>query len=342
MQINRVSVIVVNYNCLSTLNACIGTILSSNSVGELLLVDNASTDKSMESIENYKDSRLKIIRLNKNVGLAAARNLAADRAQFDILAITDADIAVDPKWLDYPCMLLDRHKEFGAVQCNIILRNNINKIASSIMKSGSLQSVSFLEKQYNSYYHILFPVGAAFIIKRSVWNIIGGFDPFFFIGNDDVDFGIRLWSSGFEVVGSKEGTVYHEFGTLRSKKDISPIFKFYALRNMLLIWTKDLQGRSIAKNVLPFFLYYPFMAVRYGGLIGIKGLISYFKDLRLVLDKRYKVQELRRTSDEKIIIMMHDAGTLPIDLLSNDFRLLCKCLNRKSTTSFQISKSIFF
>lgn len=333
MQRNYVSVIVVNYNCSSTLSACIGTILSSNSVGELLLVDNASTDKSMESIEKYKDSRLKIIRLSKNVGLAAARNLAANKAQFDILAITDADIAVDPKWLDYPCMLLDRHKEFGVVQCSIILRNNINKIAKSIMKSGSLQSISFLEKQPHSYYHILFPVGAAFIIKRSVWNIIGGFDPFFFIGNDDVDFGIRLWSSGFEVVGSKEGTVYHEFGTLRSKKDISPIFKFYALRNMLSIWTKDLQGRTIVKNVLPFFLYYPFMALRYGGILGLKGLISYFKHLPLVLEKRYAVQRLRKISDEKIITMMHNAGTLPIDLLSNDLRFLCKSLNRRSKIS---------
>ena len=75
------------------------------------------------------------------------------------------------------------------------------------------------------------------------------------------------------------------------------------------------------------------MALRYGGILGLKGLISYFKHLPLVLEKRYAVQRLRKISDEKIITMMHNAGTLPIDLLSNDLRFLCKSLNRRSKIS---------
>lgn len=320
----RVSVIVVNFNCLSTLNACINTILRSNKVEELLLVDNASTDTSLDSIKQLTDERLKIIRLNRNIGLAAARNYAASKARCNILAITDADIAVDPQWLDYPCLLLERHKEFGAVQCNIILTENVENIATSLLKSNNLESDISFEDKENSYNYYLFPIGAAFVIKREIWDMINGFDSSFFIGNDDVDFGIRLWSSGHKVITSNEGKVYHEFGTLRSQKHISPIFQYYGLRNMLIIWLKNLELKTIIKYVLPFTFLYPFMAVRYGGITGIRGLFSFFKNLPLILSNRLKVQQLRRISDDKIVPMMREAGTMPIDLITTDFRLFCQ------------------
>lgn len=323
-----VSVIVVNYNCLSTLNACIGTILESKYVEELLLIDNASTDGSIESIKHYLDDRLKIICLSRNVGLTSARNLAATQASCSILAITDADIAVDPQWLEYPCSLLELHKEFGAVQCNLILSEDINKIASLLIENNpSILSDSSIEES-NSFYQCLFPVGAAFVIKKDIWKHIGGFDSSLFIGNDDVDFGIRLWLSGYAVVASCKGTVYHKFGTLRSKKHISPIFQFYALRNMFIIWTKNLKSRTIMKHVLPFLLIFPVMTVRYGGIMGVKGMISFLKNLRVVLTKRYEVQSLRRFPDAKIIPMMHQNGTLPIELLTNDFRLIFTHISR--------------
>jgi GT2 family glycosyltransferase len=323
-----VSVIVVNYNCQTTLRACIGTILHSRNVGELLLVDNASTDGSLDSIKQYNDNRLQIVRLQKNFGLTAARNFAATKAKYNILAITDADIAVNPQWLEYPCLLLKNHKEFGAVQCNVVLRENINSIASSLLNSNSIQLSDFSQEKPNSFYRCLFPIGAAFVIKKEVWSTVKGFDKSFFIGNDDVDFGIRLWSSGYEVIGSNEGTVYHKFGTLRSQKKISPIFQFYGFRNMLFIWTKDLQWKSILKHVLPFSLLFPFMAVRYGGLTGIRGLVSFFKNLPSIIEKRQEIQKIRKIQDKKIIQMMHENGTLPIQLITNDLKMFFRKISK--------------
>jgi GT2 family glycosyltransferase len=323
-----VSVIVVNYNCLPTLNACISTILRSKNVKELFLVDNGSTDGSLDIIKQISDNRLKIIILNRNIGLAAARNLAADKTSCDIIAITDADIAVDPQWLDYPCSLLKYHKEFGAVQCNLVLIKDINKIAMHL-KSKESPFRDFSKEKPNSFYESLFPVGAAFVIKKDVWTKVGGFDSSFFIGNDDVDFGIRLWLSGFKVIVSCEGTVYHKFGTLRSQKTISPIFQFYAFRNMLIIWLKNLEGKTILKHVMPFIALYPIMAIRYGRVIGAKGLISFIKNFPSVITKRYEIQNLRRLSDNKIVPMLRQNGALPIEMLTNDFRLILNYLFRR-------------
>ena len=83
----QVSVIVVNYNCYATLRACIKTILLSEEVGELLLIDNASTDGSIELVKTNADTRLKIICLKRNIGLAAARNLAANRAKYNLSSL---------------------------------------------------------------------------------------------------------------------------------------------------------------------------------------------------------------------------------------------------------------
>ena len=114
-----VFVIVVNYNCIETLNDCIRSILLSKGVGGLLLVDNASTDRSLDLLKDCTDARLKIIRLPRNVGLAKARNLAVTKAKGNYIAFTDADSVVDPDWLQAPCSLLETHKEIGAVQCTM-------------------------------------------------------------------------------------------------------------------------------------------------------------------------------------------------------------------------------
>ena len=318
----NVSVIVINYNCISTLQSCIGSILCSDLVAELLLIDNASTDSSMNLTAKYDDFRLKILRLKTNIGLAAARNMAAAKAQGNYLAFTDADIAVDSQWLNYPCLLLERHKEFGAVQCNILRCENIDEIPFSATRVCTSKEDDRSKEKPNSFYDIPFPVGAGFVMRREVWNLVKGFDPCFFIGNDDVDFGIRLLISGFDVVASLEGTIYHKFGTLRSKKEISPIFQFYGFRNMLFIWSKNLQGKTIVKHVLPFALLFPFMAARFGGFLGVKGMFSFLKNLPLILKSRYEVQKIRRTSDEEIIPRMQSSGTLPIQLLINDIHML--------------------
>jgi GT2 family glycosyltransferase len=254
--------------------------------------------------------------------LAAARNFAANKANCDILAITDADIAVNPQWLEYPCYLLKHHNEFGAVQCNIVLSEDINKIASFLLESSTSYSTNVSKKKPDTIYESLFPVGAAFVIRKEVYNKVGGFDSWFFIANDDVDFGIRLWLYGYKVIVSRQGTVYHKFGTLRYQNQISPIFKFYALRNMLLIWTKNLEGKTIFKHVLPFSALYPIMAFRYGRVIGVKGILSFFKNLSYAITKRHEVQCLRKTSDDRIFKMLHQHGALPIDLLINDIRLI--------------------
>lgn len=327
------SVIIVNYNCSLTLEKCISSILNSKRVGELLLVDNASTDGSLHLLDKYAaDSRLRIICLKKNIGLPGARNLAAAEVRNPYIAFADADSIVDPNWLEIPCFILESQKEIGAVQCDVITSSHSEKIAhaSARILVDGCSWIQTPEGRSICHWRWLFPIGAGFVVRRDVWDHVKGFDADFFVGNDDVEFGLRLWLSGYQVVVSSEGTVYHEGGQLRSKKSIAPIFLFYEIKSFLTLWARDLEGWTIVKQVLPFSLLYPFMAVWRGGIEGVKGLVSFLRSLNLTIARRNEVQRLRRTPDSEIIPLMLVASIMPMQLLVRDFRLLCKNFSNRT------------
>jgi len=328
---SNVSVVVVNYNCYSTLNECISSILLSRGVEELILVDNASTDGSMELVEKNTDPRLKIIHLKRNIGLARARNLAAAKAIGHYLAFTDADTKVDGEWLQDPCILLEKHKAIGAVQCKILsyVHSNESSYAEVGLAGWGFKDMS--KESVHSYHRIPFPNGVGFIIRRETWDLVKGFDPAFFVGNDDIDLGIRLWLSGYEVICSNRAIAYHDGGNLRSRKDIAPIFKFCGIKNVLSIWAKDLQGRTLVKEILPFSLIYPFMAFWTGGVWGVMGMLYFLRKLPSILVKRNEVQQLRKTSDERIMPMLQ--CILPTQLLTADLRVLLNYIFRRIRTS---------
>jgi len=281
----------------------------------------------MELVEKITDVRLKIIRLKRNIGLAKARNLAAAKAIGHYLAFTDADSKVDREWLQEPCILLETHKAIGAVQCRILSYKYSNKISYAGMGLEDWDWKGMPKDRLNCYRRILFPIGAGFIIRRETWDLVKGFDPAFFIGNDDVDLGIRLWLSGYEVICGHRAIAYHDGGNLRSRKDIAPIFQFYGIKNQLSIWAKDLQGRTLVKEILPFSLLYPLMAFWQGGVPGVMGMLSFLKNLPSIFVKRNEVQQLRKTSDEKIMPMLQ--SILPVHLLSGDLRVLLKYIFRR-------------
>ena len=327
-----VSVIVVNYNCNTTLKACIESILLSKEVGELLLVDNASTDDSLSLIKKCTDARLKILTLNRNIGLPAARNLAASKTKSRFIAFTDADSVVHPDWLQDPCSLLEKHSEIGAVQCKILSFRNPETISNVGIGLNDLGYYWGMPKEsLNSYRHILFPIGAGFVIRRDAWNLVKGFDSFFFVGYDDIDLGVRLWLSGYAVMCSYKGIVYHDGGHLRKRRGIAPIFQFYSMRNMLYLWAKNLQGRTLAKQMIPFSLLIPFMAFWRFRVAGLMGVTSFLTRAPLTITKRYEVQRLRKIPDKQIVQMLHRSGELPVQIFADSFRELQKHIFRGSS-----------
>lgn len=91
-----VSVIIPNYNAAKYLRQAIGSVLSDDAVIEVVIVDNASTDDSLEVIRSMSDPRIRLICSQTNVGAARARHLAVSHAVGDLLCFLDADDFLSP------------------------------------------------------------------------------------------------------------------------------------------------------------------------------------------------------------------------------------------------------
>ena len=97
-----VSIVMPSYNSAHFIEEAIQSVLSQSYITwELLIVDDCSIDNSVEIIKQWtqKDKRIHLFSLEKNVGAAAARNIALENAQGRYIAFLDSDDVWEPEKL---------------------------------------------------------------------------------------------------------------------------------------------------------------------------------------------------------------------------------------------------
>ena len=112
----KISVLVPCYNAAKHVREAIDSILGQTFADfELILVDDGSTDEPSEIIQSYTDSRIQLVALPKNQGIATARNTAIQEARGEYLAFLDADDVSRPDRLKIQSDYLDSHSGIGLV-----------------------------------------------------------------------------------------------------------------------------------------------------------------------------------------------------------------------------------
>ncbi len=199
-----ISVIVPAYNAEGTLGECLaGLAASTRAPYEIIVVDDASTDRSRE-IANRANVR--VIALDANLGAARAKNRGANVASGDILFFTDSDILVKPDALG---ILAER-----------LTGANLTGVVGVLDGEIPFQDFASRFKNYwmNFTYARLAPektVGlfytSAAAIRREVFAQLGGFDENYHGASliEDSEFGQRLWQGGARVVIEPRVAVIH-------------------------------------------------------------------------------------------------------------------------------------
>src|SRR3989338_1636252 len=94
----KVSLYIPCYNAQDTVRECLESVFGqTRAVDEIVVIDDGSTDSSIKIAKEYP---VKVIRHEKNRGLAACRNSAFEFARNEIIASLDADCAAEPEWLE--------------------------------------------------------------------------------------------------------------------------------------------------------------------------------------------------------------------------------------------------
>ncbi len=217
-RVPTLSTLVVTYNSAAHIGPCLESLLASRGFDavEILVVDNASADAT-RAIITARFPTVRLIASPVNLGFAAANNLAARQATGDYLAIVNPDLTVPPdslrRLVDYleqaPAVgiagprtldtegrvtlsarppyslwhILGMHWYFGAICPRLIYGRYValNRTADLPVDVGWLQ-------------------GSCLVLRRSLFEQLGGFDESFFLYVEDIDLCDRARQQGYRIV----------------------------------------------------------------------------------------------------------------------------------------------
>ncbi len=119
-----VSIVILNFNGKKFLNQCLDSVLQSDYRNfEVILVDNASTDGSIELVQKnfHQHSNLRIVTNGTNLGFAEGNNIGARAATGKYVVFLNNDTEVDPEWLQELLIVVESDKTVGAAQSKLLL-----------------------------------------------------------------------------------------------------------------------------------------------------------------------------------------------------------------------------
>lgn len=236
-----VSVIVVNYNGGVAVLECLRSLAAAdNDATEVIVVDNASDDGSADVIEAaFPDIRL--VRSGKNLGFGDGNNLGAMYASGRYLAFLNPDTIVEPDWLEHLIDALDSDAGAGMATSRILLlgdSEHINTCGNELHFTGLAQCRGM--RMHRDAMPVAGDVaavsGAAFVMRRSVFDLLGGFDGSFFLYMEDTDLSLRARLAGYRCLYVPTSVVYHHY-----EFRVGPSKIYYQERNRYLMLAKGLK-----------------------------------------------------------------------------------------------------
>lgn len=316
---SSVSVVIVNWNGERFLERCLTALLAQTvKPHEIILLDNASTDGSIEIARRYPEIRL--IALEQNTGFAHGNNLAIDAASIESewLALINPDAFATPRWLETLLVAAESNPDFAVFGSKLI-----NAADSTLLDgAGDAYHVSGIvwrmahgaavSTMGDCECEIFSPCAAAALYRRSALLEVGGFDEDFFCYAEDVDLGFRLRLAGYRCLYVPVSVAHHVgSGTTGGQHSVFAVY--HGHRNLVWMFVKDMPG-FLFWLLLPLHVVLNLMSPVWFALHGQGGVVLKAKwDALLGLPKmwrkRQQIQKARlssigdiwRTLDKRLI-----------------------------------------
>lgn len=204
-----VSVIVVTYNEEKNIRDCLNSLAALDYPAgrfEILVVD-ASTDSTPLIVGEYP--RVRLIKSEK--GFSPQKNTALKTAAFDILAFTDADCLVSPDWLKVIDCAFGQEK-IAAIGGNAYPPPGTGRFGlwTACVGHPAGGAVGFDANVKRDENGISFVPGCNSVYRKKALLDVGGFDPAFYEGGEDVDISRRLRDKGYYLEYIPDLTVFHK------------------------------------------------------------------------------------------------------------------------------------
>ena len=220
----QVSIIIVNYNGCGVIVDCLTSIYGhlSTSAIEVIVVDNDSQDGSPELIAQ-KFPQVNLLRQSKNGGFGTANNVGARQAQGEYLLLLNSDTLVTGNILPTLLAQLTSDAQIGIVGPRLLNPDGSFQfsIAHEISLWGEWRTLRQVKKyripanrpalatQYDHDQVVDIVVGAAMLMRRALFEQVGGFDEAFFMYFEESDLCQRVRALGYKILYTPAATVIH-------------------------------------------------------------------------------------------------------------------------------------
>ena len=263
------STVIITWNAAKYVKRCFDSLFAATAGmdSEIIVVDNGSTDDTLNLINQYCNrGNVQVERLEKNTGVAHARNVGIRKCKGDYVWILDIDTEVNKAALDAMLGYMDSNPDCGLCGCKLInadgevqescrkfpaLKYKVLNVLSTFAANMKLQKLgkcinSANEKQF---YHSLmagsepgeveYVIGACQVVRREAFETVGLLDDKIFYGPEDADFCLRLSQAGMKVVYIPSVSILHDYQRMTNKKLFSRM-SFLHFKALCYYWWKHL------------------------------------------------------------------------------------------------------
>lgn len=244
----KVTVVIVNWNGAYFLERCLTSLMAQSAVpAEVILVDNASSDDSLEIARRFTSVRL--LAQEWNTGFARGNNLAIKAAseESEWVALLNPDAFAVPRWLEALLAAAESHPEFdvfGSKLVNAADSTLLDGTGDAYHMSGLAWRTAHgtpVSSLSESECEIFSACAAAALYRRSALIELGGFDEDFFCYVEDVDLGFRLRLAGYRCLYVPQ-SVAHHVGSGTTGGRHSDFSVYHGHRNLVWTFVKNIPG----------------------------------------------------------------------------------------------------
>jgi hypothetical protein len=311
----RPTLCVINYNGASVLPDALSVACTlRDRFAEMLVIDNGSTDGSVDTVERDFPP-FRVIRLGANLGAGGARNAGLSKAASDLILFIDNDVALTAVCVDELVASLSRHPRAALAAAAVVYAHQRDTIQYDGAECHFLGIQTLLDENRplveveRAVRKVGSIVTCCFLADRSRLPADVTFDEDYFYQLEDHDFGVRVRSRGSEILSVPTAICYHGKGTaglsIRETGTYTSKRVYYLIRNRWLFVLKNFSLRTLLL-LAPLFAFYE--CAQFAIVLKKRWLAEWWSaatwivaNLPQILSSRRQIQRSRRVADRDIL-----------------------------------------
>ena len=321
---DRVSVTIVTYNSGRFIKRCLESVLAQKYAGkEIIVIDNASTDGTVDILEQFED-RCQIVYNDENIGFAAAQNQAIQLSSGDWVLTLNPDVLLLPNFIQSLVQAGQMDSKTGTVCGKLLtilasfdlpdkpLVDSTGIYFTPMLRHLDRGSQEIDNGHYLQHEYVFGATAAAALYRRRMIDDIAihgeFFDPDFFVYREDADVAWRAQLFGWRCIYTPHARGYHVRNVLPgNRRALPPAINMHSVKNRFLMRMKNITGDLYRRNWLS-------ITTRDAVVIGaclirerssLKAFWYVARNWKRVMAKRREIMRRKRVKDDYIASWFH-------------------------------------